>query len=401
MADRPENFLTIPEAATILRVPEGTVRDWIDLRALAIVGAPDGEPVVMAHNLLQLVEPFVEPEIADAIFARDQRRSPGEALVAKLAAPDPMRLRVASRLRPLFHYTSCPVALDYILRDRRLRLGPPTGTNDPAESEPHYVGIIQDREDEEWPPRRAEHSLFSDVSQLLRSGCRLACLSLAVRNMRSVLSGLGVQSPWSGFGDGYARARMWAQYADNHAGVCLAFHQQRVREAAMRLADSKRLKLYKGPVTYLPDDESPTSTEVPISRLRADLHSFIDEAFPTVVGRLYFTKAWDWSTESEYRFLLYGAVDDYEYLDIRQSLTGVFCGSRFPEARLGDLAARCPELTEAGRIFKIQWRNGFPVPMPVNVAGRERSLEWELPPPPHDPSSDDPPRSAGVTKSDA
>ena len=27
-------------------------------------------------------------------------------------------------------------------------------------------------------------------------------------------------------------------------------------------------------------------------------------------------KAWDWSTESEYRFLVHGEVDDFEYIDI-------------------------------------------------------------------------------------
>jgi hypothetical protein len=180
---------------------------------------------------------------------------------------------------------------------------------------------------------------------------------------------------------------MWAQYADNHAGVCLAFDQDRLREAAMRLAESKSLKLYQCAVRYLSDDEPPRPTELPISRLRADFHGFIDDVFLTVVGRLYFTKAWDWSTESEYRFLVHGEVDDYEYLDISQSLTGIFCGSRFAEARLADLAARCPELMAAGRIFHVQWRNGFPVPIPVNVVGPQRLFDWELPPPPAEPSS--------------
>jgi hypothetical protein len=105
-----------------------------------------------------------------------------------------------------------------------------------------------------------------------------------------------------------------------------------------------------------------------------------------VVGRLYFMKAWDWSTESEYRFLVHGEVDDYEYVDISRSLTGILCGSRFPDARLSDLAARCPQLMDAGRIFRLQWRNGFPLPMPVNTAGAGRSSAWEVPPPPHEPN---------------
>ena len=50
---------------------------------------------------------------------------------------------------------------------------------------------------------------------------------------------------------------MWAQYADNHTGVCLAFDQRRLTDAAMRLAGSRNLKLYKGPVRYPTDDDMP------------------------------------------------------------------------------------------------------------------------------------------------
>ena len=108
-------------------------------------------------------------------------------------------------------------------------------------------------------------------------------------------------------------------------------------------------------------------------RLSFRFHDFVpiftgsmDHVFPTVVGRLYFTKAWDWSTESEYRFLVHGEADDYEYLKIEPTrYWEILCRSRLAQARLADLAARCPELMAAGRIFHVQWRNGFPVPIPV------------------------------------
>jgi hypothetical protein len=200
VAALPESFLTIPEAAAILQVPEETVHGWINWRALPIAGAPDGIPVVRAHDLLELTEPLIEPEIADVIMARERLRPPLDALAAKLAAADPMRLRRESRARPLFHYTPATVALDHILLEARLRLSSPTGTNDPGEFEEHNVGLVQDRADEPWPPTRAERDLFfQGSSDLLRNRCRLACLSTAVRSERSSLIG---------FGDGYARGRM-------------------------------------------------------------------------------------------------------------------------------------------------------------------------------------------------
>lgn len=134
-----------PEAAAILQVPEETVHVWIKLRALPIAGAPDGVPVVRAHDLLELAEPLVEPEIADVIMGRDRRRPPLEALAAKLASADPLRLHTESRARPLFHYTTATVALDHVLLEARLRLSSPTGTNDPGEFEEHNVSLIQDR----------------------------------------------------------------------------------------------------------------------------------------------------------------------------------------------------------------------------------------------------------------
>lgn len=88
--------------------------------------------------------------------------------------------------------------------------------------------------------------------------------------------------------------------------------------------------------------------------------------------------------ESEYRLLLRGAVADFEYLDISSSLTGVFCGPRFPDARLADLRARCPELWEAGRVFRIAWRNGFPIPMRLQGDIAEPA-GWQLPEAPVDP----------------
>ena len=125
---------------------------------------------------------------------------------------------------------------------------------------------------------------------------------------------------------------------------------------------------------------------LPVERALADLEGLIEEGFPSVVAGLYFTKAWDWSTESEFRFLLHGNVDAYEYIDINEALTGVFCGSRFPEARFADLRTRCPELWDAGRVFRIVWRNGLPVVLPATSLGSATGVTWDVPPAPSEPS---------------
>jgi hypothetical protein len=231
------------------------------------------------------------------------------------------------------------------------------------------------------PPQEYEHDpaamtrLFLDSSASLRDRCRLACLTLSGPNEWSSLRG---------YGDGYGRARMWAQYADHHSGVCLAFDQKRLREAARRVGAEKGLRLYEARVRYLGPNEPRYPIQLSLARVLVDLPGLINEIFPTVVGGLYFEKAWDWSTESEYRLLLDGDVAEYEFADISRALTGVFCGSRFPEARLDDLRARCPGLLANGRIFRMMWRNGFPIAMPVESADPSQTVTWDAPPLPLD-----------------
>jgi hypothetical protein len=92
----------------------------------------------------------------------------------------------------------------------------------------------------------------------------------------------------------------------------------------------------------------------------APIFGLIRESFPAVVKQLYFSKAWDWQTETEYRLVIHGDdVQEVEYVDIRHALTGIFLGSQFPEERRDDVLARCPHLVE-NRIFMVLWRNGSP-----------------------------------------
>jgi hypothetical protein len=115
-----------------------------------------------------------------------------------------------------------------------------------------------------------------------------------------------------GYGNGYMRARMWAQYADGHAGVCPAFDQAKLVEAAKR-NERPGVRLYKGPVHYRSEEDREILIQLPLAEVATDLHGLVDGLFPSVVAGLYVSKAWDWSTESEYRFLLRGAVADFEY----------------------------------------------------------------------------------------
>ena len=287
----------------------------------------------------------------------------------------------ASHDWPLFHYTSASTALDHVLAEARLRLNTPRRTNDPFESEPLLVTMPEDEPVADNSRLGITVQTFHGISDLLRDRARLGCLTAADPNKWTSLDG---------FGDGWMRSRMWAQYADNHAGVCLAFDSQRLRESAEAMSQARGLALYQDRVTYRHGPAE--GVQIPLSRVRraaaADkMPCLIDDIFPTVVDRIYFNKAWDWNTESEHRIIAYGDVEEFEYVDIRRALTGIFLGPRFPPTRTEDVIARCRNLAGAQRIFLVVWRNGSPTARPLQGprADRVRDHDWELPPPPADP----------------
>jgi Protein of unknown function (DUF2971) len=269
------------------------------------------------------------------------------------------------------------VALDHILAEGRVRLNAPHGMNDPFESEPISVSIIFDdpADADRHSPRAA---MFEAASDLLRDRCRLSCLTR---------SGPCDHGP-VGFGDGFARARIWAQYAQNHSGVCLAFDQRALREAARRMAVARGLKLYEAPITYRTDGGLERPVALPYSRASNDMPGLIADIFPVVVGHLYFSKAWDWSSETEYRFLMHGDVNEHEYIDVRSALTGIFCGPKFQDARLRDIVSRSPELVQAGRVFQLGWRNGVARASPVHTSAVRSGPEWDIPAAPEEPLAD-------------
>jgi hypothetical protein len=165
------------------------------------------------------------------------------------------------------------------------------------------------------------------------------------------------------------------------------FDRVLLRHAVQELANDRGLAVYEGRVTYTSEPPGHAALiEVPLSRAES-LESFVDEVFPNVVDGLYFVKASDWSSESEYRFLLRGDVADYEYVDITAALTAIFVGPRFPTVRLDDLRARSGPLSD-GRIYQVHWLNGHAIGVPAATTQARQAPRWSVPPlPERDPDT--------------
>src|SRR5437016_1533783 len=114
----------------------------------------------------------------------------------------------------LFHYTGTDKALRYILPDARLRLSSFAGTNDPRETR-DWLFTLACRA-KEAPPGEALR-ISKDLSRAIKGLTRVACFCGN--------SPRGAALPEL---NGPFHARMWAQYADNHAGIALAFDRNKL-----------------------------------------------------------------------------------------------------------------------------------------------------------------------------
>jgi hypothetical protein len=228
-------------------------------------------------------------------------------------------------------------AVEFILHDMTLRLGPVNDTNDPAEDGPPTpvtgVGLGVQQE--------MAHRLF-ELDKLKR-GRQLACFS---RDRNAPYNG---PDPISS--RGYGRDRMWAQYADNHRGVCLFFDRE-----VFEIEFKKQLQ-DKGFAMAMPVEYNDVPSVIPCS-----IHVPIEQVITKNARERFFTKRKDWESEQEYRFLFVpkdpDAAPPHEYIGIHEALVAICVGHRFPVGLRPCIEAICDR--EKINAFKMKYINGVP-----------------------------------------
>jgi hypothetical protein len=152
---------------------------------------------------------------------------------------------------------------------------------------------------------------------------------------------------------GWARARMWEQYAERHRGVCLAFDKERLTENLM--ASVSGLVVYSQKVIY---DGRGLMTPI-IEHQAVGEPGFAADYINQNSGSLFFTKARDWETEHEYRFVVLASDEEPISIDYGDALTAVIAGDQMPRWEIPGARARCEEAGVAARQMKwANWRPG-------------------------------------------
>ena len=193
------------------------------------------------------------------------------------------------------------------------------------------------------------------TDRYLRRGARLACFTLD--RPRS-----GDATPGTLFHRGWARARMWEQYADHHSGACLVFKRQE-----LELVDEHRphgngdLFTYGG-VTY--QDQALTVplpwTDVVDQGIEAVLDDF--QIRKDAAKHLYTTKNTDWESEQEFRIVhVQWDVPD-EKMDVpisipfEASLEAIVLGEHFPDTERNVMQFRAGMPAEID-LLQCQWHS--------------------------------------------
>lgn len=255
--------------------------------------------------------------------------------------------------RLLYHYTSIENAKDYILKNRTLKFGAISQTNDPKETKNwrftlHTMGSSD-------LSRHDLQDLSARFTSALKSRTKVVCFS---RDSQP-LSGDHTRDI---FQRGWSKSRMWAQYAAKHTGVCLVFERQKLDHQVCRAFGFDAI-LYRGDVAYVNRSLLPHWHEgdfvINVDHLeKIGFERYVNAHFRTYVRQLFFEKMVDWRDEAEFRWIGIAPSEADVFVNISDSLVGVLFGD---SAREADIKAII-EMTEDIRLeyMGLKWSNSTP-----------------------------------------
>lgn len=254
----------------------------------------------------------------------------------------------------LFHYTKLETALEHILPTQRLRLSPFSQMRDPRES---HLWWTSGTSSDPIPPE--DDTLFRLMEALQEQKAEFKVLSLAREE--------GRPPPYEVFGRGFARPRLWEQYAQNHRGVCLCFDR-----VALIASLEEQLQplghLSHGDVAYRDAPIAPgvLHFDLPEARSRG-VDAVVRELLDRHVAELFFKKLADWETEFEYRFVVRIGSPDAVEVSVAGPLRGVVLGALVSNVYVAAFDALCnPHGISLGQ---LHWRDGQPHVVPSAGGG--------------------------------
>ena len=247
----------------------------------------------------------------------------------------------------VYHYTTMQNALEYILYTGTIRLSRLEKVNDPKESKPTYSFSLNNS--------TTNVELFEFYERFLTFP-KIICLSI---DNKCYFKNVDDMNRFPG--KGFNHPRMWAQYGENHRGICFVFDVKRLY-SELRITHRKR-PIFRGRVNYSDkyidcniNNESPYSVDLrALGEIGKD--KLYIEHLTKFRNTYFFSKHKDWIDECEYRFVLLDDNSNDVFIDLRTSIVAVILGSEFPMCHKPTLVELCKELKIDA--FKISWYQGI------------------------------------------
>lgn len=252
----------------------------------------------------------------------------------------------------LFHYTSA-ATFSQILHSKVFRFSELQRTNDPRET--HQLRFsLRGRVVNGTTAQPAPESF----NRSIREGIKVACMTIDNSdNDRDVQGYLR---------RGFARPRNWAQYGDNHRGVCLVFAKDSFIRSAESVASELAGTVMAKPVRYadrqIDSREGGDLLDLTMDDFESDPVALAARVRHEWADELVFTKLADWGSEREFRVAVLEPpnIGVFE-VPLGASLAAVVLGADFPETEVVVLPARL-ELAglRALPVFRMDWSESLP-----------------------------------------
>lgn len=238
----------------------------------------------------------------------------------------------------LFHYTKRNTALEMVLSQDCFKLFRLLDTNDPREYKARLSGVSG------WGWTDKIESLVPEVVKhydgLLRNHAYFCSFSENKYNDKEL------------FNHGYQKPRMWAQYGEDHYGVCLVFSKKMLIDAIHDSIEESSFCVFYDSISYKKTDNSSRSQTLSINGDSFKNETPFQIAFEHIKNHykdLFFKKDPDYKDENEFRAVVCRSKEnatELQSIDIPliNCIKGLILGDRFPKVYRPTVEQLCNEL---------------------------------------------------------
>jgi hypothetical protein len=258
----------------------------------------------------------------------------------------------------VYHYTKLQIALERILLDKTILLREITHTNDPRESKKRFYSDLS------WGNLNNSHGSLEIEDQKITGEWRVFCTCCSYHPPSNFIKEYFVAQRENRLGDhhkyGMSYSRMWAQYAENHSGICLIFDGQQLHNNIETMFKNNDYKIRHGFVRYDYDLSVRNLPPAPDLAINDSDHDDRLRHYQDKYHVDYFLyKSKEWQAEHEFRWLVHSKDQTEEMkVPIEKAIKAVVLGVDCSSVYEPSIQALCDKL--GIQMYKMRWLGGRP-----------------------------------------